>query len=415
MGCAMLVTEMSSEKLDSCEESANLRLKAGAFTRHRRLGAKQILLMLLHRMVDSLQLSIDFCYDTLGENPISKQAFSQARANLNPAFVRSFADGIAEICAKDPSAPSYLGMRLVAIDGTDIALENTAELKEAFGCSGPNKDAATASASLAYEPLDGTIYDCQIASYDTDERTLAKLHIQRLLELGMKGSLLLFDRWYPSKEFIAHTLNAGLSFVMRVRDKWNLEVDAIRTQGWVTLKHEGKLFRVRVLKVKLSSGETETLLTNLNQKQLPIAQAGELYFKRWGVEVAYDLMKSKLQLENFSGKTKVSVEQDFYATVYLAGFAAVCAAEADAQIQAIDSDKGLKYPRKANRNRTIAKLRERFYIVLLEPNPAIRQRLMDRLIEDIAQRPVSVRPGRSPKRKPPRRKRFFAAKRDGMA
>lgn len=43
----------------------------------------------------------------------------------------------------------YHGMRLTAIDGTDIALENSAKLKETFGCSGPKRDATTALGSLA--------------------------------------------------------------------------------------------------------------------------------------------------------------------------------------------------------------------------------------------------------------------------
>ncbi len=57
------------------------------------------------------------------EDPVSKQAFSKARAGLNPEFVRKFADGIASVHARDEAAPSYQGMRLIAIDGTDIALE----------------------------------------------------------------------------------------------------------------------------------------------------------------------------------------------------------------------------------------------------------------------------------------------------
>jgi IS4 transposase len=75
------------------------------------------------------------------------------------------------------------------------------------------------------------------------------------------------------------------------------------------------------LKIRLDSGETETLLTNLNQKQLPIREAGALYFKRWGVETGCDALKSKLQMENFSGKSKIAVEQDFYATVFLLNMA----------------------------------------------------------------------------------------------
>lgn len=113
--------------------------------------------------------------------------------------MRKFADEIAQLHAANTNAPTYAGIRLIAIDGTNIALENTPALKEAFGCSGPKKDAAAALGSLAYGPLDHAIYDCQLALYATDERDLAVKHMERLTELGLTGSLLLFDRWYPAK------------------------------------------------------------------------------------------------------------------------------------------------------------------------------------------------------------------------
>ncbi|WP_139339560.1 transposase [Bacillus dakarensis] len=42
-----------------------------------------------------------------------------------------------------------------------------------------------------------------------------------------------------------------------------------------------------------------------------------LYFKRWGIETKYDELKSKLQIQKFTGDTPVSVEQDFYASMFL--------------------------------------------------------------------------------------------------
>lgn len=404
------VANMTQNYLDNCQNDPNLRLKSSAFTRKRKLTPKRMLMILLQRLVCSLQLGLDRFFEHIEEETVSKQAFSKARANLNPEYVRKFADGIAEIHAQDPDAPSYCGMRLIAIDGTDIALENSAELKKAFGCSGSKRNAATALGSMAYGPLDHAIYDCQIAPYATDERDLAKLHMARLQELGLAGSLLLFDRWYPSAAFLDHTLKAGFSFVMRVRKKWNLQADAIKSDGWISLSHGSEEFSVRVLKVPLSSGETETLLTNLDEKQLPLPQASELYFKRWTIETAFDTLKSKLQLENFSGKTEVSVRQDFYATVYIAGFAMICAADATKQIQDNDQGKELKYARKANMNRSIAFLRNRFFLIILEESPDLRRAMLDHLCRDIAAYPESIRPDRSPSRKNPRAKRFFIAK-----
>ena len=117
-----VIYKMSRHLIETCESSEDLRLKQTAFTRKRRLGAQNLLRIMLHRLVDSLQLGIDAYYDFLQEDPVSKQAFSKARSNLNPEYVRKFADGIAEIHAQTSDAPTYAGMRLIAIDGTDIAL-----------------------------------------------------------------------------------------------------------------------------------------------------------------------------------------------------------------------------------------------------------------------------------------------------
>ena len=144
-----LAANMTQNHLNYCRNDPDLRLKSSAFTRKRKLTAKRILMILLHRLAYSLQLGIDSFFEHFEEEAVSKQAFSKARANLNPKFVRKFADGIAEIHAQDPDAPSWCGMRLIAIDGTDIALENSAELKKVFGCSGPKGDAATALGSMA--------------------------------------------------------------------------------------------------------------------------------------------------------------------------------------------------------------------------------------------------------------------------
>ena len=51
----------------------------------------------------------------------------------------------------------------------------------------------------------------------------------------------------------------------------------------------------------------------------PTAEFKAIYHMRWDVEGFYKILKSRLTLENFTGKTAYAVYQDFYAAVYLIG------------------------------------------------------------------------------------------------
>jgi hypothetical protein len=77
-----------------------------------------------------------------------------------------------------------------------------------------------------------------------------------------------------------------------------------------------------VIKFLLDSKETETLITSLTDTRYGVEDFKRLYFKRWPVETKYDMVKKKLEIENFSGKLVDNIRQDFYATMVLANVAA---------------------------------------------------------------------------------------------
>ncbi|MBU3131864.1 transposase [Clostridium gasigenes] len=83
------------------------------------------------------------------------------------------------------------------------------------------------------------------------------------------------------------------------------------------LKEKGKQLKkikIRMVKITLSTGEVECLLTNLyDNDEFSTEEIGELYYKRCGIEQAFDVIKNKLNIENISGQKKLIVEQDFYA------------------------------------------------------------------------------------------------------
>ena len=78
--------------------------------------------------------------------------------------------------------------------------------------------------------------------------------------------------------------------------------------------------------------------------------------------------------------------------MYLANLATFIATESDVKIAEADASQNLKYPRKSNRNRTIHILRKAFIRLILEPDTAIRDAMLQRIVDTIAQKPVPIVP-----------------------
>ena len=195
---------------------------------------------------------------------------------------------------------------------------------------------------------------------------------------------------------------------MRVREKFNLEIDAqTATNGQVALHKNGKTIHTRVIKFKLDSGETETLITNITDRRLGVKSFKKLYFMRWPVETKYDTVKNKLQLENFTSRTVEGIEQDFYAAMYLTNVAAAAAIDAQAEIENSRKDKNNKYEYKANTNELIGVLKDRFVLALTYEEPSEQAAAVQCIIDEITRSVIPIRIDRSIPRNPcPRKSKF---------
>ena len=75
--------------------------------------------------------------------------------------------------------------------------------------------------------------------------------------------------------------------------------------------------KTRIIKTILSNNEEEHLATNLTQNELSEIEARELYHERWEIEKAFDIIKNKVKIENFTSHKVIGVEQDFYSQMLL--------------------------------------------------------------------------------------------------
>lgn len=410
------------------QEAFSIRSKdgsQGAFTRDRKLTFKRLICLILF-FKTSIQRDIDRFYKSIlkEENNIrevTKGALTQARAKLNPwAFKRLNEVAVEAFYAE---APLHLwnGMRLLAIDGSTAVLPNHKSIKEEYGEHGfgPNADSkrSLATISMLYDVLNLITIDGQIDKYETGERELLEKH----LEFIKKGDLLLLDRGYPSILLFCLLEAKGIEFCIRMKDNWWNSVnefsqskdnerivefklpkkDFARLEG-----HPEKInetIKCRLIKVELENGEVEILCTSLKDlESYPVECFKALYHFRWNEEEAYKLLKTRIDLEDFSGMTARAVQQDFYAKIFILTLTSAYAHPIEERVRReFKADKKRKFNQKINRTNAISNI-----IDIIIPN-FIKNNFENAIafFDDIVYKTREIiRPGRNiPKKKRPRK------------
>ena len=71
--------------------------------------------------------------------------------------------------------------------------------------------------------------------------------------------------------------------------------------------------RVRLIRVERPTGEVEVLMTSLLEAETyPAQEFAELYHLRWAQEESDKCFTSRVEVENWSGKSALSIRQDFH-------------------------------------------------------------------------------------------------------
>ena len=153
---------------------------------------------------------------------------------------------------------------------------------------------------------------------------------------------------------------------------------------------------VRLVTVRLSSGELEVLATSLwDADAYPTAAFGPVYWQRWGHETYYGRLKGRLDLEHCSGQTVEAVEQDFHATVLLSNVESLVVGVAQAELAVRTA--GRQQPAQVNRAVSLHAIKYRLIQLLTSRVPAAQ--VLAELTAWFQANPVSVRPGRTVRRR----------------
>ena len=322
-------------KLISClrtfiqtEEFKSLAREADTdFTRDRKLKLKDYIYMIINRPSTSLTDMIRKYTDEMKDTPVcSKQAFSKGRKRIRPESIRGLISRAAEFIQRNSSGlKTWNGLQVFAVDGSRINLPDSKESRRYFGIQKGSGEQVQGLLSGLYDVLNGFFVDAEMAPCASNERKLVLGHIARY-RAGyadfLHKSVITFDRGYPSGELIEELGQEGpqhLNYVMRCCSEFTRNMcltgdDCILTYKFIKASRPVKL---RVIRFKLYDGSTEILVTNLLESRYTVNDFRELYHLRWGIETVYNLLKNRIELENYSGSVTRAILQDTYGAIVL--------------------------------------------------------------------------------------------------
>ena len=260
-------------------------------------------------------------------------------------------------------------------------------------------------ASVFYDLLNNIVIDSSINPNNTSERECAVNH----LKLSQQNDLIIYDRGYAGFCFYTHHIQHNLSFCIRAKTKKDLFVKAFiesnKRQAVVIIKPNKYAIQVckanglpvepvslRLVRINLPN-EVEVLITNLtDSSKYDMSVFKSLYHMRWGIEENYKRLKQWAEIENFSGKSTLSVKQDFYAKIISANLTAVLVLASQKKVVKKTNDLKLNY--KVNFAQALSKMKHRLVYILCHAEEGIAV-IIQRTVDYLSQTVEAVRDGRS--------------------
>lgn len=356
----------------------------------------------------SLSIELNEYFDSLGQSPCTKGAFSKARYRVLWLFFRDWHRHFVNLVYADPSTLyTWKGYFLKAVDGSSIYLFKDAAVEEEFGSqSNQHMHIPMARAGIELDVLNGYCTQAQLQPYSEGEIVFA----EAFLENSTPKDLRIYDRYFASFELIFKHLKKEVHFVMRCKVDFNLVVKkfvasgkkqsvvefpipknlrlALQRQSHVV--DQATTVRVRLVRVEIGQAEPEILITSLlDLRKYPHSCFKELYNYRWGDETRFDQIKNKLQIEVFSGHKPQAIYQDFFATIIASNLHNLICKECTQELEQINTNREI--PVAINQNVSIGLLKPRILTLFITQKPGA---IFDDLKELFLRHLEPIRPGR---------------------
>ncbi|MBT9132425.1 MAG: hypothetical protein DDT33_00941 [Firmicutes bacterium] len=390
------------------------------FTRKRKLFLEHLILSILNRKGVTLSMELRRLFRLLKPKTtdvISNPGYLKQRLKLNPAAFTYLNDfHVKNFYEDEKELLKYNGYFVLAIDGSHVNLPNTQENQDVYGFQvNQFTRQAQAGVSCMFDVFNKMIMDCTMNHYKFSESDQAEVHIEKIPSiLKDQPYVVILDRGYPSSCFFMNRLERNEKFVVRLSstdfrqeqkdmttDDEDVEIAFTparvnyyrKTPFAARLREKGSI-RLRFVKIILPRDVIEVLATNLSREEFSQEDIGKLYGFRWGIETAYDTLKNKFMLEDFTGKKAIIIEQDILSTIYLYNIIHDILRDAESEQEEKNKHKRYKHRMTINVNMAIGIIKEDLICMALQDDPDKRGEIFESIIRAIADNLVPVRENR---------------------
>jgi Insertion element 4 transposase N-terminal/Transposase DDE domain len=262
-----------------------------------------------------------------------RESLSDARQRLGELPMRKLHEEMARPMAEKSLPGSYFKhLLLVAIDGSTLALQDTAANSKEFGrSSNQNGEGVWPMARFVALVECGThlIFRAKLGSYKDSEITLAKALAPELRQ----GMLCMADRLFPSYGLWKQFAATGAHLLWRGKSSMPLHKiqslpDGSHLARWLPQEERKKgspALVVRVIEYKIKtpdatqSNETvyRLLTTILDPEQAQASELAALYPQRWEIEITIKESKTILRKGRITLRSKIPelVKQEFWGMI----------------------------------------------------------------------------------------------------
>lgn len=392
------------------------------FVRNRKMPVSDLAYSMINRKGLTLKLELrEYMNISHPGVRISKPGYLKQRMKLNPeAFVDLYKFHNRNFYM-DPETEHYKinGFLVLAADGTYVNVPTNHETIAKYGDASTRGDKPCAQIGMGclYDTLNRMILDASFHEHRFNEIAVAEEQIARVRDTIGKDTLFMvvMDRGYPSLPSFLRMIDNGTYFVVRLKmsdfrteqktmtsddETVNIELTKARRRHYMGTEDEPIImgrdsFPMRMVRIWLDSGkqEYEILATNLPVELFSTEDFREIYHFRWRIETAYQVLKDRLQMENFTGTKPILIEQDIHSTIYVSNLAEDIARDIE-QEQANHLENDYTHRMAVNRSVCIGLLKSDLIYILLEKDPVIQDKLFQNLYDEISENIVPVRPDR---------------------